>query len=112
MTLLFSILIILSAVLLILTVLAQSSKGNGLTSGFGGASQLMGTKRTTDILEKLTWGFAIALLVFSFALNITVESPEAIEGSGSVNVDRAKSAAKSQPQQTAPTAAPVEDSTK
>ena len=113
MTLLFSILIILSAVLLILTVLAQSSKGNGLTSGFGGASQLMGTKRTTDILEKLTWGFAIALLVFSFALNITIETPDMTEGgSGSVNVERAKAAAKTQPQQTAPSAAPVEDSTK
>ena len=51
MTLLFSILIIISSILVVLTVLAQNSKGNGLNSGLGGASQLMGTKRTTDIVE-------------------------------------------------------------
>ncbi|HSZ72113.1 MAG TPA: preprotein translocase subunit SecG [Cytophagaceae bacterium] len=91
MTLLFSILIILSAVLLVLAVLAQNSKGNGLSNSLGGASQLMGVKRTTDIIEKLTWGFAIGLLTFCLCINLFVEKPEAnAEGSGSVNIDRAK----------------------
>jgi preprotein translocase subunit SecG len=97
MTLLFSILIILSAVLLVLAVLAQNSKGNGLSTGLGGASQLMGTKRTTDVVEKLTWGFAVALLAFCLCINLFVEKPEANAAtSGSANIERAKKAAKAQ----------------
>jgi len=97
MTLLFSILIILCSVLLVLAVLAQNSKGNGLSTGLGGASQLMGTKRSTDIVEKLTWFFAIALLVFCLSINLFIDKPEAnAETTGDVNLDRAKKAAKAQ----------------
>lgn len=62
---------IFAAVLLVLVVLAQNSKGGGLTSQFGGsgASNLIGVKKTGDILERLTWGFAIAIMVFSLASN-------------------------------------------
>jgi preprotein translocase subunit SecG len=61
------ILILLVCVLLALVVLAQNPKGGGLSSQFGagGAANLMGVKRTGDLLEKLTWGFAIALVIFS-----------------------------------------------
>ncbi|NQZ78713.1 MAG: preprotein translocase subunit SecG [Ekhidna sp.] len=64
-------LILIVAVLLILVVLAQNPKGGGLSSQFGGSgtSQLMGVKKTGDLLEKLTWGFAIALLVLSVSTN-------------------------------------------
>ncbi len=64
------ILIVILAVLLVLVVLVQNPKG-GLGSAFGGsgASQLMGVKKTGDILEKLTWGFAIAIIVLSLAAN-------------------------------------------
>jgi preprotein translocase subunit SecG len=103
MTLLFSILIIISAVLLVLAVLAQNSKGNGLSNSLGGASQLMGVKRTTDIIEKLTWVFAVSLLTFCLCINLFVERPDAnAEGSGSVNVDRAKAASKSKQAPVAP----------
>jgi preprotein translocase subunit SecG len=53
---------IVSAILLVLVVLAQNSKGGGLSSQFGGsgASNLIGVKKTGDVLERLTWGFAIA----------------------------------------------------
>lgn len=56
--------IVFVAVVLVLVVLAQNSKGGGLTSQFGGSgtSQLMGVKKTGDLLEKLTWGLAIALI--------------------------------------------------
>lgn len=108
MTLLFSILIIISSILVVLAVLAQNSKGNGLSTGLGGASQLMGTKRTTDIVEKLTWGFAIALLVFCLSINLFIEKPEAnAESTGSVNLDRAKKAAKAQAPSDS-TAAPID----
>lgn len=63
--------IILVALLLILVVLAQNPKGGGLSSQFGGAgsSQIMGVKKTGDLLEKMTWGFAIALLVLTLSTN-------------------------------------------
>jgi protein translocase SecG subunit len=60
-----SILIILSALLLMLVVLVQSPKGGGLGSSFGSTPSMMGgVRRTTEFLDKLTWGFAGALLVF------------------------------------------------
>lgn len=70
---LFIVLAIVSAILLVLVVLAQNSKGGGLSSQFGGsgASNLIGVKKTGDVLEKLTWGFAIAIMVFSLATNFT-----------------------------------------
>ena len=60
-------LILVICVLLSVVVLAQNPKGGGLSSQFGagGAAQMMGVKRTGDLLEKLTWGFAIGLMVLS-----------------------------------------------
>jgi preprotein translocase subunit SecG len=64
-------LIIFFAVLLVLVILAQNSKGGGLTSQFGGssASNIIGVKKTGDLLEKLTWGFIISIFVLSLATN-------------------------------------------
>ena len=61
--------IILVSIVLVLVVLAQNSKGGGLTSQFGGpgTSQLMGVKKTGDLLEKMTWGLAIALMVLTLS---------------------------------------------
>ena len=62
-------LIIFFAILLVLVILAQNSKGGGLTSQFGGssASNIIGVKKTGDLLEKLTWGFVIAIMVLSLS---------------------------------------------
>jgi preprotein translocase subunit SecG len=70
---LFIVLAIISAVLLVLVVLAQNSKGGGLSSQFGGsgASNLIGVKKTGDVLERLTWAFAVAIMLFSLATNFT-----------------------------------------
>jgi preprotein translocase subunit SecG len=64
-------LIIFFAVLLVLVILAQNSKGGGLTSQFGGssASNIIGVKKTGDLLEKLTWGFIIAIMALSLSTN-------------------------------------------
>ncbi len=82
--------IIILAVLLILVILAQNPKGGGLSSQFtGGGSQLMGVKRTTDLLEKLTWGFAIAILALSISVNLFLPG----QGNGAINstnLDRAQ----------------------
>src|SRR5688572_15804280 len=63
--------IIFFAVLLVLVILAQNAKGGGLTSQFGGsaASNIIGVKKTGDLLEKLTWGFIIAIMVLSLSTN-------------------------------------------
>lgn len=61
-----------TAFLLVLVILAQNSKGGGLTSQFGGsgASNIMGVKKTGDLLEKLTWGFIIAIIALSLGSNM------------------------------------------
>ncbi len=68
--------IVLVAALLVLVVLAQNPKGGGVSSQFGGSgsSQIMGVKKTNDILEKLTWGFAIALLALTLSTNFFLDS--------------------------------------
>jgi len=68
-------LILLVAVLLILAVLMQNSKGGGLSSQFGGAAtQLIGARKSTDLLEKITWGLVTALFVLSlFTVRFTGE---------------------------------------
>ncbi|MCC9168315.1 preprotein translocase subunit SecG [Pontibacter harenae] len=84
--------IIFICVLLVLVVLAQNPKGGGLSGQFGGggASQLMGVKRTGDLLEKLTWGFAIALVVVTLATHMMVDNTGSEAGVRSVNEERAR----------------------
>ncbi|WP_422356412.1 preprotein translocase subunit SecG [Roseivirga pacifica] len=96
---LFIILAIIVAVLLILIVLMQNSKGGGLSSQFGGggAQQVIGVKKTTDILEKATWVFIVALIVFSLASSLMINKG-ASNVMGNPNIDAA--------QQGAPSAAP------
>ena len=57
------ILIVIVSVLLGLIVLVQNPKGGGLATGFQGASQIGGVKKTTDFLEKTTWVLAVCLFV-------------------------------------------------
>jgi preprotein translocase subunit SecG len=48
-----------------LVVLAQNSKGGGLSSSFASSNQIMGVRKTTDFIEKLTWGLAAFMVVCS-----------------------------------------------
>ena len=54
------ILILFVAVLLTLVVLAQNSKGGGLTDA-SAASQVIGAQRSTNWIEKATWALSITL---------------------------------------------------
>src|SRR5690606_11422760 len=90
------ILIILASVLLSFLVLIQEPKGGGLASGFSGGTNLMGVKRTGDLLEKGTWGLVIAIMVF--ALIVNVMSPAASSGGSGLT---------EQITPTAPTTAPM-----
>ena len=78
---LFVSLAIVAAVLLVLVVLAQNSKGGGLSSQFGGsgASNLIGVKKTGDLLERLTWALAFAIMVFTLSTNFISASSVATD---------------------------------
>ena len=65
-------LILVVAILMILIVLVQNSKGGGLASNFSSSNQVMGVRKTTDFLEKATWTLAIAMLVLSIAASATL----------------------------------------
>ena len=62
---LFVILIVIAALLMIGIVLIQESKGGGLASNFSSSNQIMGVRKTTDVIEKTTWALAAAMVVFS-----------------------------------------------
>jgi preprotein translocase subunit SecG len=60
---------IIIAIILILFVLIQNSKGGGLASNFAG-SQIMGVRKTADFLEKATWTLVGVLLFLCILSNI------------------------------------------
>jgi len=86
------ILVAIIAVLLILVVLVQNSKGGGLSSEFSGAgtTQMFGVKKTTDLLEQITWGLAGAVILISLASYVIVGGSAQTGGINSVNVDKAQ----------------------
>lgn len=59
------ILMLIAAVLMCFIVLIQNSKGGGLASSFSSSNQIMGVRKTTDFLEKTTWGLAAFMVVIS-----------------------------------------------
>ena len=62
-----AILVIIASIALGFFVLIQESKGGGLASSFASSNQIMGVRRTTDLVEKITWGLAIAIFVLCLA---------------------------------------------
>ena len=77
-----TILIALNGLLLILIVLVQNPKGGGIDSTFGGAgaNQMLGAARSTDFIEKLTWGLAITMFVLAIITAIIVTGNSAGPG--------------------------------
>ena len=77
MSALFTILAVLAlvgSVLITLIVLLQNSKGGGLASNFTAGNQTFGVRQTTDLLEKITWGLAIFILVVSIVASFSYKS--------------------------------------
>ncbi len=68
------ILFVLVSVLMCIIVLIQNPKGGGLASSFSSSNQIMGVRKTTDFLEKTTWGLAILMFVLSVATAYVVRS--------------------------------------
>ena len=94
MYLLFVVLMVLAAILMCFVVLVQNSKGGGLSSSFASSNQIMGVRKTTDFIEKLTWGLAIFMVVISIATSYVI--PTTTEGS-SVIMDQAVKEQKTNP---------------
>ncbi|MBI5476234.1 MAG: preprotein translocase subunit SecG [Ignavibacteriales bacterium] len=63
---------IIVSVLLMITVLMQSSKGGGLAGSFGGASMgtVFGVRRTADFLSRATSILATVFILLSLITNI------------------------------------------
>lgn len=61
------ILAVIVAVLLTFIVLIQESKGGGLASSFSASNNIMGVRKTTDVVEKATWTLAACIVVLSIA---------------------------------------------
>jgi preprotein translocase subunit SecG len=55
-----------------MAVLIQNSRGGGLATNISSvaqASQIVGDVKATDLIEKITWGLAASLVIFTFAAN-------------------------------------------
>ena len=100
------VIICILTVLLILIVLIQNSKGGGLTGEFGGlgSNQLMGVKKTTDLLEQITWGLGIGVMVLALASYVMVDK-SGTATINSINAERAQT--QTLPGTAAPSATPA-----
>jgi preprotein translocase subunit SecG len=63
---------VLTAILLMVIILLQSSKGSGLAGTFGGAQlgTMFGSRRTADFLSRATWWLAGTLVVLTLLINL------------------------------------------
>ena len=103
-----SVLIVIASLLLIGAVLIQKSKGGGLASNYASGNQIMGYRKTTDFIEKATWGLAIFICVCAIASAFTV--PHAVNKSGIEQVQApatTNTAAPAAEKQAAPAPAPA-----
>ena len=101
------VLIVILAILMCLVVLIQESKGGGLASSFSASNQIMGVRKTTDVIEKLTWGLAAAMVVLSvvsvfFIPKVATEDSNNLPGFGASQPQQQAAPAGQAPAQQAP----------
>lgn len=78
---LFLVLIVLACVILGVLVLVQNSKGGGLSGSFSGFNtQIMGVKKTNDILENGTWLFAAIIAVLCLCSQLFINRQASVQG--------------------------------
>lgn len=79
-----TIILVIAAIILILAVLVQNSKGGGLAAGFASGNQVMGAPRTADFLEKTTWilaGTIVFVSIFAVGFHISQQRQQSVSGS-------------------------------
>lgn len=99
-------LIILVCILLVGVILIQNSKGGGIQSQFGAATQIMGVKRGTEVVEKATWVLAILLIVISVGMAPKTGAGSAEDATSKAKARAATAVNVAQPK--APAAQPVQ----
>lgn len=67
-------LIVIAGIFLVIVVLLQNGKGEGMASNFVAGNQTLGVRKTADILEKLTWGLVSFILVVSIISSFTLRT--------------------------------------
>lgn len=88
------VLIILASIVLAFVVLIQNSKGGGLASNFASSNQVMGVRKTADVLEKTTWGLAAGIMLLCFVCAFMSKSEyNSIHGSTNTQVEQTTDAA-------------------
>ena len=70
------VLVLIASVFMVLAVLVQNPK-SGMASNFGASNQVMGVRQTTDFLEKLTWGLAVAIFALSLLATLAMDNKPA-----------------------------------
>jgi len=101
MYVLLTILIVIASVLLTFLVLVQNSKGGGLSAGFSSSNQIMGVRKTTDFLEKATWGLVAFVVVLSIA-TVGVKNTKTVSTNESEINQQIENAKQSEPGVVAP----------
>ena len=71
-------LITIVSILLVLIILVQNPKG-GLAENFSSNNRIFGASATSNIVEKMTWIFGIALFILVFLANI-IQDPKTSGG--------------------------------
>ena len=83
------VLIILASIVLAFVVLIQNSKGGGLASNFASSNQVMGVRKTADVLEKTTWGLAAGIMLLCFVCAFMSKNEyNSIYGTSNTNVEQ------------------------
>lgn len=98
------VLAVLTAILMCFIVLIQESKGGGLASSFSASNQIMGVRKTTDVIEKTTWALAAILVLLSVASSYVIPAPE---GSTSVTDNMQTTVPMNLPGQNTPASTPA-----
>lgn len=74
-----AILITIASILLVGVILIQKSKGGGLAANMSNYNQFAGVRKTTDFVEKATWGLSAFICALSI-LSAFVTAPSIVEG--------------------------------
>ncbi|ADQ79326.1 protein translocase subunit secG [Paludibacter propionicigenes WB4] len=91
------ILIVVLSILLTLFVLVQNSKGGGLSAGFSSSNQIMGVRKTTDFVEKMTWGLVIGVVLLSI-ISVGVHKHQAVSAANDSEIkEQVQQAKQSEP---------------
>ena len=75
--LILTILIVIASVLLVIVVLLQNGKGDGMASNFVAANQVLGVRQAANDLEKWTWYLVSFVLVVSIISAFTLNGGRA-----------------------------------